>query len=175
MQRVVTRCAIALTNEQRSSSERWEIFIVNVCRTNCSAVLPVVQFSDEQLLTVGVAFPAISHFFEDPEGVFLEDIELHTFIPRECVLIYRRGCSDDGSAYEFRIGILSSKYSKFGKVTTAVQPPQLKSLSPLIFTKNRSFMMENGLRIAYIRKISSLPIGAQKGADRWEAALISRK
>ncbi|KAL3103792.1 hypothetical protein niasHS_000336 [Heterodera schachtii] len=161
MQRVVTRCAIALTNEQRSSSERWEIFIVNVCRTNCSAVLPVVQFPDEQLLTVGVAFPAISHFFEDPEGVFLEDIELHTFIPRECVLIYRRGCSDDGSAYEFRIGILSSKYPKFGKSFDIHQ----KSL----------FMMENGLRIAYIRKISSLPIGAQKGADRWEAALISRK
>lgn len=42
---------------------------------SCSAVLPVVQLPDEQLLTVGVAFPAISHFFEDPEGVFLEDIK----------------------------------------------------------------------------------------------------
>ncbi|KAL3088302.1 hypothetical protein niasHT_023862 [Heterodera trifolii] len=139
---------------------------------SCFAALPFVRFPSEQLLTFGIAFPVMSHFLNDPEGMFLEDLQLYTFIPKECVLIYRRGCSEDGMAYEFQIGILSSKCSQFGKVPTG--KPPLKTLSPLMFLRNRSFMKENPLKIAYVRK-SSFPFGAQKATDRWENELLNSK
>uniref|UniRef100_A0A183BVL9 Phlebovirus glycoprotein G2 fusion domain-containing protein n=1 Tax=Globodera pallida TaxID=36090 RepID=A0A183BVL9_GLOPA len=117
---------------------------------SCSAALPQVELPNEQLLTFGIAFPVVGQFLKDPEGVFLEDLELYTFIPKECVLIYRRGCSADGKAYEFQIGIISSKCTQFREVP--IEQHQLKSLSPLMFLANPSFMMDNALKVAYVRK-----------------------
>ncbi|KAI3420461.1 hypothetical protein GPALN_003757 [Globodera pallida] len=49
---------------------------------SCSAALPQVELPNEQLLTFGIAFPVMGQFLKDPEGVFLEDLELYTFIPK---------------------------------------------------------------------------------------------
>lgn len=49
---------------------------------SCQAVLPAVDNAKEQLLTIGFAFPLLAQFTEDPERIFLEDLEIFTFIPQ---------------------------------------------------------------------------------------------
>lgn len=126
---------------------------------SCQSLLPRVERPEEQLLTFGINFPLIEQFKEQPERVFLEDMEIFTFIPRvifhsakihflfvyfkEAIVIYRRGCSPDRSAYDFQIGILES--------TCQHVKPRLRTLSPRIFLSNRFFMQENALKIGYIQ------------------------
>uniref|UniRef100_A0A914H9F8 Uncharacterized protein n=1 Tax=Globodera rostochiensis TaxID=31243 RepID=A0A914H9F8_GLORO len=148
--------ALSMCSDGCNGRERGNWRCPNVERTfksdgNSKAIKTRLLLSASELFScTPSAFPVMGQFLKDPEGVFLEDLELYTFIPRECVLIYRRGCSADGKAYEFQIGIISSKCTQFRKVP--IEQPQLKSLSPLMFLANPSFMMDNALKVAYVRK-----------------------
>jgi len=95
----------------------------------------------------GASFPrGLGNIHIHPKGksirIIIQSQNIHKL--KEAILIYKRGCSRDGLAYEFQIGILES--------TCRHSPAKLRTIHPRIFLSNPFFMHENALKIAYIRQ-----------------------
>ncbi|KAI1707055.1 hypothetical protein DdX_12644 [Ditylenchus destructor] len=106
----------------------------------------------DHILTIGISFPIPEQLFDNSDDVFAEDIELFTVIPRESVVIFRKGCNLNRGTFEFQFGLL--KETRNG--TDKYHPDKLRTLSPEIFTENPLFMGESGLVVEYVEKTHSL-------------------
>ncbi|KAI1707053.1 hypothetical protein DdX_12642 [Ditylenchus destructor] len=106
----------------------------------------------DHILTIGIGYPLPEQFIRDPDTMFSEDIELFTSIPRESVVIFRKGCNPQRNAFEFQFGLLKEANNGIRKYHN----DRLRTIHPDIFTQNHMFMEENGLYIEYVEKADSL-------------------
>ncbi|KAI1707058.1 hypothetical protein DdX_12647 [Ditylenchus destructor] len=106
----------------------------------------------DYVLTIGIGYPLPEQFIRHPDEMFAEDIELFTSIPRESVVILRKGCNPQRNAFEFQFGLLKEANNGIRKYHN----DRLRTIHPDIFTQNHMFMEENGLYIEYVEKADPL-------------------
>uniref|UniRef100_A0A915EG88 Uncharacterized protein n=1 Tax=Ditylenchus dipsaci TaxID=166011 RepID=A0A915EG88_9BILA len=163
-QDVHRRCVCALPQTETSLSKLHSSMRTCDNMTTPFPVLPQDSIS-EYVLTFGIGFPVPHQFLQNPDELFVEDIELFTRIPRQNIIILRKGCDEGQKSFEFQVGILDTPHVDFAK--GVMERPTLRSLSPDIFLRNNMFMEENGLLIEYVKSSEQLrPIHLQTSQDK---------